>query len=203
MAPEYYSATYQGETIRSRYPIGKGLLCPICRSLLASPRIAVCGHAFCSSCVNKWLTSNTQCPMCDSDISNAKPTKSKLLSEIISSTELVCAGPPAADGSSCTALLTVDTKDAHAETCPYILNPPTPPPVRLAPAGIRMGSKKSPTTQTKKQRETKSSDGKVQQPSAAEQALEASRKITRRRIEEMKRSQNIPVSNVLGIKLDM
>lgn len=42
--------------------INEGLLCSICRDVLEEPLQAPCEHAFCTSCIQAWLTHYNSCP---------------------------------------------------------------------------------------------------------------------------------------------
>lgn len=42
--------------------VNEGLLCSICRDVLEEPLQAPCEHAFCSACIQAWLTHYNSCP---------------------------------------------------------------------------------------------------------------------------------------------
>ncbi|GBN79593.1 E3 ubiquitin-protein ligase PDZRN3-B, partial [Araneus ventricosus] len=39
-------------------------ICSVCRSVFCDPVQSPCNHVFCRSCINKWLESNRNCPIC-------------------------------------------------------------------------------------------------------------------------------------------
>ena len=40
------------------------LTCPICLDIFHSPKTSLCGHTFCSGCIDKWAKPGKKCPVC-------------------------------------------------------------------------------------------------------------------------------------------
>lgn len=51
-------------TERLRVAIEEELMCAVCHSMVIEPRVVGCGHMFCKSCLDRWMSLNKTCPMC-------------------------------------------------------------------------------------------------------------------------------------------
>lgn len=51
-------------TERLRVAIEEELMCAVCHSMVIEPRVVGCGHMFCKSCLDQWMSLNKTCPMC-------------------------------------------------------------------------------------------------------------------------------------------
>lgn len=38
--------------------------CPICMDTISNEHITICNHKFCLNCINIWLVSHINCPIC-------------------------------------------------------------------------------------------------------------------------------------------
>ncbi|KAF8792971.1 uncharacterized protein LOC129968623 [Argiope bruennichi] len=45
-------------------PPDEELICSVCRSVFCDPVQSPCNHVFCRTCINRWLESNRNCPIC-------------------------------------------------------------------------------------------------------------------------------------------
>ncbi|XP_015679387.1 E3 ubiquitin-protein ligase RNF135-like [Protobothrops mucrosquamatus] len=75
----------------------KDLECSICLSLLSNPATVQCGHSFCLSCIQEWLTGkhgNCQCPMCKCRLSDKLPERTVLLNLVLEKYNCLASSDP-------------------------------------------------------------------------------------------------------------
>jgi len=102
--------------------VDEELLCPICSGVLEDPLQAPqCEHAFCSGCINEWLTRQPTCPV---DRNAITPNELKPVPRILRN--LLCRLYIACDNASfgCTAVVKLDLLPNHLQECEH--NPKKP-----------------------------------------------------------------------------
>ncbi|KAG1714583.1 E3 ubiquitin-protein ligase NRDP1 [Nymphon striatum] len=115
------------EVTRFEGDVDEELICPICTGVLEDPLQAPqCEHAFCSSCIQKWLSQQNTCPVDRQNItfSQLKPVPrilKNLLSRLIISCDNTHCG--------CTEVVKLDQLRQHIEECEH--NPKRPVPCEL------------------------------------------------------------------------
>lgn len=111
----YDVARFQGD-------VDEELLCPICSGVLDEPLQAPqCEHAFCTDCINQWLTRQPTCPVDRNPITfnQLKPVPRilrNLLSRLVINCDNVTFG--------CTQTVKLDVLSTHLQECEY--NPKKP-----------------------------------------------------------------------------
>jgi len=106
---------FQGE-------VDEELICTICSCVLEDPLQAPqCEHAFCSACINEWLTRQPTCPVDRAAISptDLKPVP-RILRNLLSRLSIKCDNAT----QGCTAVTKLDSLSAHLNECEY--NPKKP-----------------------------------------------------------------------------
>lgn len=102
--------------------VDEELICPICSGVLENPvQAADCEHAFCSTCINDWLTRQTTCPI-DRGIlrkNQLKPVP-RILRNLLSRLKITCSNSEL----GCQMILKMDTLQAHLQECDF--NPKKP-----------------------------------------------------------------------------
>jgi len=111
----YDVARFQGD-------VDEELLCPICSGVLDEPLQAPqCEHAFCTECINQWLTRQPTCPVDRNPITfnQLKPVP-RILRNLLSRLVINC------DNASfgCTQAIKLDVLSIHLLECEY--NPKKP-----------------------------------------------------------------------------
>lgn len=61
----------------------RGLVCPICFSIIESAYMTECGHSFCQKCIETCMEKRNQCPKCNSTIHRDKLFPNFTLNEVI------------------------------------------------------------------------------------------------------------------------
>ncbi|KAK3083181.1 hypothetical protein FSP39_015890 [Pinctada imbricata] len=110
------------ETNRFQGDVDEELICPICSGVLEEPLQAPqCEHAFCSDCIQEWLTRQPTCPVDRSTITpnQLKPVP-RILRNLLSRLQIACEN--AANG--CTAVVKLDMLAQHLQECEH--NPKKP-----------------------------------------------------------------------------
>ncbi|XP_041374628.1 E3 ubiquitin-protein ligase NRDP1-like [Gigantopelta aegis] len=110
------------EVIRFEGPVDEELICTICSGVLEDPLQAPqCEHAFCSSCIQEWLTRQPTCPVDRSPITpNQLKQVPRILRNLLSRLSIAC------DNVSygCTAVIKLDSLHSHLQECDH--NPKKP-----------------------------------------------------------------------------
>ncbi|XP_066988012.1 E3 ubiquitin-protein ligase NRDP1 isoform X1 [Macrobrachium rosenbergii] len=108
---------FQGE-------VDEELLCPICSEVLEDPLQAPsCEHAFCSGCINEWLSRQQTCPVDRQTITSSQlKSVPRILRSLLSKLYISCDNKP----HGCTAVLKLDLLSSHLEECEF--NPKRPVP---------------------------------------------------------------------------
>jgi hypothetical protein len=70
--------------------ISKHLTCTICRDIFYEPSRVGCGHTFCLECIEEWLNSSGQCPICRKVLKQNQISKDLVASNIINDLEVTC-----------------------------------------------------------------------------------------------------------------
>lgn len=102
--------------------ISKELVCPVCREVLDRPLQAACEHFFCYSCIEKWLSYNSNgagCPVCKQIIKSEELRKPpRLLLNLLSTSYVKC--------TVCKAFMKLEELAKHESTCTsYVKERPT------------------------------------------------------------------------------
>jgi hypothetical protein len=79
------------------HALGQELKCPICLSLMSSPRILACGHTFCGVCLTGWLKTKACCPICKTAAARRGDRKEETVTELLQAFRL--ATPPSSQGA--------------------------------------------------------------------------------------------------------
>jgi hypothetical protein len=95
--------------------------CPICHEILSydhkKTSETYCGHLFCTSCIELWLKSENQCPLCILKIESIKPI-GKYISREIENIPVHC--------EKCQSKILLSRIDDHNKSCPFtIINVPS------------------------------------------------------------------------------
>ncbi|KAI9499708.1 WD40-repeat-containing domain protein [Zychaea mexicana] len=59
------------------------LLCPICRDLLNSVAVTVCGHTFCYPCISQYVAASPDCPICRSRLTQQQILPNYQFSDLV------------------------------------------------------------------------------------------------------------------------
>ncbi|KAI8148598.1 WD40-repeat-containing domain protein [Fennellomyces sp. T-0311] len=59
------------------------LLCPICRDLLNSVAVTVCGHTFCYPCISQYISTSPDCPICRSRLTQQQILPNYQFSDLV------------------------------------------------------------------------------------------------------------------------
>ncbi|KAL5005635.1 hypothetical protein ScPMuIL_016793 [Solemya velum] len=110
------------EVHRFQGDVDEELICPICSGVLEEPLQApLCEHAFCSSCIQEWLTRQPTCPVDRNAITpnQLKPVP-RILRNLLSRLYISC------DNATygCSAVVKLDMLPAHLHECEH--NPKKP-----------------------------------------------------------------------------
>ena len=71
-------------------PVGKNLICSICKNVLRDPRICQNEHAFCFSCISQHLRNSHTCPECREDLTPETLKTPRILKNILSELKIKC-----------------------------------------------------------------------------------------------------------------
>ncbi|XP_054841417.1 E3 ubiquitin-protein ligase NRDP1-like [Eublepharis macularius] len=104
------------DTERFVNSVNEGLKCSICRAVLEDPLQAPCEHAFCSSCIQKWLTLHDNCPEDRQplDQSNLQPLNRYMKNEL-NRLQLHCRNKE----YGCEMVCSLESIDRHEHKCKY------------------------------------------------------------------------------------
>ncbi|XP_071490891.1 E3 ubiquitin-protein ligase NRDP1-like [Diadema antillarum] len=111
----YEVARFEGE-------VDEELICPICSSVLEDPQQAPeCEHAFCSSCIQEWLSRQHTCPVDRNHITSQqlKPVP-RILRNLLARLQIKCDN----EGFGCVAVVRLDSLHQHLQECEH--NPKRP-----------------------------------------------------------------------------
>ncbi|KAK4302261.1 hypothetical protein Pmani_025637 [Petrolisthes manimaculis] len=108
---------FQGE-------VDEELLCPICSEVLEDPLQAPsCEHAFCSGCINEWLSRQQTCPVDRQPITSSQlKSVPRILRSLLSKLYISCDNKP----HGCGSVVKLDALGCHLEECEF--NPKRPVP---------------------------------------------------------------------------
>jgi len=110
------------EVGRFKGEVDEELLCPICSGVLEDPvQAPQCEHAFCSSCINEWLSRQQTCPI---DRQPIMPVHLKAVPRILRN--LLARLYISCDNASygCLVVIKLDMLTSHLEECEH--NPKKP-----------------------------------------------------------------------------
>ncbi|XP_029638528.1 TNF receptor-associated factor 6-like isoform X1 [Octopus sinensis] len=90
--------------------------CPICLLILCEPMQTECGHRFCKSCIDRWLTEgNCKCPIDNADVDQNKMFPDNYVKREILSMKVHC--PYSRNG--CKHIVELNQIEEHQETCHF------------------------------------------------------------------------------------
>ncbi|BES99795.1 unnamed protein product [Nesidiocoris tenuis] len=96
------------------------LLCPICSEVLEEPLQApACEHAFCSACIQEWISRQPTCPVDRQSLTQLRPVP-RILKNLLSRLNITCENSV----YGCQAVLKLDALSSHLTECQH--NPKKP-----------------------------------------------------------------------------
>ena len=69
----YFVICKEVESLHS--PVGGDVRCPVCLYTFGTPVITPCGHTFCQECIDKWIATKHNCPVCRQEVAKVIPDK--------------------------------------------------------------------------------------------------------------------------------
>ncbi|GAB6032174.1 E3 ubiquitin-protein ligase NRDP1 [Chamberlinius hualienensis] len=107
---------------RFKEEVDEELLCPICSGVLEDPVQNVqCEHAFCSLCINEWLSHQQTCPLDRQTITpNSLKPVPRILRNLLSRLTIYCDNAT----HGCNVVVKLDMLKSHLEDCEH--NPKKP-----------------------------------------------------------------------------
>lgn len=104
--------------------VDEELICPICSSVLEEPlQVISCEHAFCSACIQEWLSRQPTCPVDRNPITTANlRSVPRILRNLLARLSISCDNQP----YGCQQVLKLDALHSHLEECEF--NPKRPLP---------------------------------------------------------------------------
>ena len=93
-------------------------LCTICQEVLEDPKETLtCQHAFCNSCVSRWLREHNSCPTCRCPLSsNDLVSLHRIWREKLNRLKVRCYN----SRIGCQAVVDLEKLDRHFDECPFV-----------------------------------------------------------------------------------
>src|SRR5579862_7291247 len=71
-------------SLQSLYPLDSNLRCLICKDFYTAPVITTCLHTFCSLCIRRSLSAESQCPACrTTNVSDSGLRANKVVEDLV------------------------------------------------------------------------------------------------------------------------
>ena len=104
------------------------LLCPVCKRILREPVISIkCGHTFCTSCIEKLISSGHNCPLDGQTCDSGQLVLNKAVKGQIEDLMIYCChGVVSSEGDGleldeegCKEVIRLGDRDVHESGCRY------------------------------------------------------------------------------------